>query len=372
MNTILLIDDDETILSSFSLALRSYGYRVFEATTGISGLELARQQLPDLIISDVLMPGGDGDTLLAKIRQNPDLCHKQVVLMTGQVDEVTPRRRMEAGADDFLVKPVSLHDLLKCVEARLNRAQVNWRVEDRMLAELRSTLHSNLPHELFTPLGDILGLTEILRRDLGAMPIPEARDILADVHHSGMRLHRTLRNYLTLLELSDAYEKSGTGKLPDLLSVRDVEEAIWSGVRAAARLHKRTDDVDVEIEPCPILASPADLSLMAEELVHNACNYSRQGTPIDIVFTGDGVLTVSDSGRGMSEEEMQQLGSLQAWDRSQPGAHDLGLGLVVLHKLAAKCGTKPVFESRPFAGTQVRITFLKRIHVPAQPKPAQK
>jgi CheY-like chemotaxis protein len=83
MNTVLLIDDDEVILSSFSMALRGAGYRVFEASTGSSGFELAKQQLPDVILSDIAMPGGGGETLLQDIRKHPDLCHKQVILMTG-------------------------------------------------------------------------------------------------------------------------------------------------------------------------------------------------------------------------------------------------------------------------------------------------
>src|SRR5471030_1329480 len=111
------------------------------------------------------MPGNDGQAVLQQIRLDPELNTKQVVLMTGQTHLVTPRRGMELGADDFLVKPVSLGDLLRCVEARLQRAQIHWRVEDRMLTGLRTSLQSSLPHELFTPLGGIIGLADILCSD---------------------------------------------------------------------------------------------------------------------------------------------------------------------------------------------------------------
>ena len=111
MKTILIIDDDESILSIFSLALRSRGYRVIEASSGILGIELAKQHLPDLILSDISMPGADGQEVLQQIRQHPELSSKQVVLMTGQTHVVTLRQGMELGADDFLVKPVSLQAL---------------------------------------------------------------------------------------------------------------------------------------------------------------------------------------------------------------------------------------------------------------------
>ena len=139
MKLIHIIDDDEQIRRSFGMALRNRGYRVIESDSGTTGLELARHQRPDLILTDINMPGGDGQTLLKHIRADPELCSKQVVLMTGRPDLVTPRRGMEQGADDFLVKPVMRDALLTCMEARLNRAEIHWRVEDRELSKLRSS-----------------------------------------------------------------------------------------------------------------------------------------------------------------------------------------------------------------------------------------
>src|SRR5271170_2366767 len=161
MKTILLIDDDENIRSTFSMALCHHDYRVIEASSGTEGLQLARKHLPDLILSDISMPGMGGQDVLKSIRESPELNTTQFVLMTGQTHLVTPRKGMELGADDFLIKPISLSELLQCVEARLKRAQVHWLVEDRILSKLRSTLHSNMPHELFTPLAGIIGLVEI-------------------------------------------------------------------------------------------------------------------------------------------------------------------------------------------------------------------
>ena len=117
MKTILLVDDDAQLRSMFSLALARKGYHVIEANSGVEGLALARKHLPDLIVSDIGMPGGDGSTLLNEIRRDPELRFRQVVLITGRPDLVTPRQGMENGADDFLVKPVSLTALLSCVEA---------------------------------------------------------------------------------------------------------------------------------------------------------------------------------------------------------------------------------------------------------------
>jgi CheY-like chemotaxis protein len=115
------------------MLLRRNGYHVLEAESGIDGLKMAKQFLPDLILTDINMPGGSGSTLLRAIRNDSELMAKQVVLMTGNPDLLSPRKGMEEGADDFLVKPVELEALLKCIEARFNRSSVISRGEGQLL-----------------------------------------------------------------------------------------------------------------------------------------------------------------------------------------------------------------------------------------------
>jgi CheY-like chemotaxis protein len=120
MKTILLVDDDQQVREMFGFVLRRNGYYVIEAHSGVEGFEMARKHLPELILSDVLMPKGDGATLLRDIRRDPELKSTQVVLMTGSPDLVTPRKDTEEPrADDFLLKPVDLQSLLNCVQARV-------------------------------------------------------------------------------------------------------------------------------------------------------------------------------------------------------------------------------------------------------------
>jgi len=355
MKTILLLDDDENILSTFSMALRHHGYRVIEASSGDEGIELAKQHLPDLILSDISMPGKDGQAVLQTIRQHPELGTKQVVLMTGQTHLVTSRRGMELGADDFLVKPVSLGDLLRCVEARLERAQVHWKVEDRMLSKLRGSLQSSLPHELFTPLGGIIGLADVLRDELPNLSGAEVQDYLKDIHQSALRLHRTLRNYLLVLDLQAKKQEEPVVK--EGLAAEQVTESLVSGVQTAANYHGRTEDVQSQIVSCNIATVPSDLNLIAEELVDNACKFSRKGTPIKVIFGTDGALKVTDLGRGMTPEEIAQIGSFQQFDRKKHEQQGLGLGLALVQKLADRCGAVMSIQSELTKGTTVKVAF---------------
>jgi len=352
MKTILLVDDDEQLRKVFALALRLKGYRVLEACSGASGLAMARQHLPDLILSDVHMPGGDGQTLLHQIRHDPELRSKQVVLITGRPDLVPPRKGMEEGADDFLVKPVSLKDLVLCIEARFNRASVNWRVEDQMLAQLRSSVPAQLPHEFFTPLAGIIGLMEILRSDFPSLTPPEVTEIHNDVYQSALRLHRTLRNYLLILDL-----QTPSLEAAPLLSSHEVQVAIQQGITESLNLNQRSADLTVELKPCPLSIKPGNLTRIVEELVDNACKFSRQGTPLRVDIDAEGRLTVVDHGRGLSSEEIGQIGAFQQFDRKKHEQQGLGLGLVLVQKLAAQCKATFSMVSKPGEGTRVEIEF---------------
>jgi two-component system sensor histidine kinase/response regulator len=357
MKLILLIDDEEPIRRAFGAALRHQGYRVIEAISGDSGLEMAREQMPDLILSDINMPGGGGQTLLQHIRVDPELCSKQVVLMTGRPDLVPPRKGMEQGADDFLVKPVSLEALISCVEARLNRAELHWRVEDRVLNKFRSTMTAQLPHEFITPLAGILGLSEIIRTGFTSLSAEELQDFNNDIYQSALRLHRTVKNYLLMLELESEITADSKGELPGALSLAKLQETIKTAVELAVERHGRKEDITVLVEECAVLVRASDLAHIVEELVDNALKFSRPATPIKVHFGSDGILLVDDAGRGMSNEEIAQIGAFRQFDRKKHEQQGLGLGLILVQKMADRNGATFSIVSQPEQGIQDRVSF---------------
>jgi signal transduction histidine kinase len=353
VKTILLIDDSLMLRMTFGKALRETGYNVIEADSGSKGLVLARQHLPDLILSDVQMPGGDGPSLLREIRKDPLLKARQVVLMTGKPELMTPRKGMEEGADDFLLKPVTFDVLLKCIETRFQRASINWRVEDEMLAQMRSLVPSQLPHEFFTPLAGIIGLTEVLRSNNPRLSQEELTDIYDDIYLSALRLHRTQRNYLLLLDLKNTEPEFVVGALSD----RQVMENIEGGVREALRLNKRNDDLTIQISPCPLSITTSDLSRVVEELLDNSFKFSRSGTPVVLRLDEQGNLTVSDKGRGMTPEEIDQIGAFHQFDRAKRAQQGLGLGLVLVKQIVGRFHAQFQLDSEYGGGTVARITF---------------
>jgi len=354
MKTLLVIDDDEAILGSYGLALEHAGYRVLTAADGNQGVELARRHLPDLILCDINMPGMDGRTVLRTLREDTAAAATQIVLMTGNTKALSTREAMALGADDFLTKPFGVVQLMRCVEARLQRAQIHGRVADQALTDLRASLRSSLPHELFTPLAGILGLTAALRDDLPRLSPAEIMELLADIEKSGRRLHRTLKNYLLVLDL-----ETGTGleETPPVLAGDDPPAAVTNGATTAARRHQREADLTLQAAACTITAQAADLATLTEELVDNACSFSRPGTPIRVQLDERGRLEVTDRGRGMTPEQIAQIGAFRQFDRKKHEQQGLGLGLVLVQKLAAGDGADFSLASEPGAGTTATVVF---------------
>lgn len=108
---------------------------------------------------------------------------------------------------------------------------------------------------------------------------------------------------------------------------------------------------------CTITAQAADLSTMTEELVDNACSFSRPGTPVAVRLDALGRLQVTDQGRGMTPEQIRQIGAFRQFDRKQHEQQGLGLGLVLVGKLAGRLGASFSLASEPGAGTTAQVEF---------------
>src|SRR6266403_6100533 len=162
MKKILVIDDEEWLREMVHLALSQKGYEVVEAGNGAIGIEVARKELPDLILCDVNMEKLDGYLTLSSLRNEPATASIPFILMTGLAANAGMRHGMELGADDYLPKPFTIDALYAAVDVRLKKTQALRQEAERKLADLRDNISLMLPHELRTPLNGILGFGEIL------------------------------------------------------------------------------------------------------------------------------------------------------------------------------------------------------------------
>ena len=119
MATILLVEDEILLADTLRYNLEREGYTVITASDGVTGLDLARAENPDLLILDVMLPKLDGFSVCRILRRETNI---PIMMLTARQDEVDRIAGLELGADDYVVKPFSLGELLARVRAMLRRS----------------------------------------------------------------------------------------------------------------------------------------------------------------------------------------------------------------------------------------------------------
>jgi DNA-binding response OmpR family regulator len=124
---VLIIEDEESLLHTLRYNLARAGHDVRLAIDGSKGLEMATENPPDLLLLDLMLPGLDGLEICRRIRQevgNPSLSRVPILILTARDEEIDKVVGLEVGADDYLTKPFSMHELLARVKALLRRADM--------------------------------------------------------------------------------------------------------------------------------------------------------------------------------------------------------------------------------------------------------
>ena len=134
--TILIVDDEEDILELVSYNLTKGGYKVFTAATGEEALEIARSELPDLILLDLMLPGLDGLEVGRILKNDPSTQPIPIVMLTAKGSETDVVVGLEIGADDYITKPFSPKILMARVKAVLRRRSASITTDENSPIQL--------------------------------------------------------------------------------------------------------------------------------------------------------------------------------------------------------------------------------------------
>ena len=121
--TILIVDDEPDLVELIAYTLVAEGFRVLTARDGVEGLALAEAERPDLVVLDIMMPKMDGVELTARLRENGQLRLTPILMLTARTGEGDEIAGLDAGADDYLPKPVSTRRLVSRIRALLRRGE---------------------------------------------------------------------------------------------------------------------------------------------------------------------------------------------------------------------------------------------------------
>lgn len=353
MARILLIEDDEELLTSTARLLTRKGYEVETALDGREGIDKARAQLPELIVSDIAMPELDGYAVLELLRADPRTAVIPVIFASAHGEERAIRTGMGLGADDFLVKPFRLKDLLRSIEVRLARSQ---EIRSR-LDELYRNLTTALPHEFRTPLHGILGMANLIREaGEGDFQPGELRDFANVILRSAERLRHLVENYVLFTRLYLRNESSLASEAAIDCAVTVLPSELRMSLERLARKHGRRSDLRCSFEGALVALGASELSRLLWELGDNAFKFSSPGTPVEMkatILEGHWILQVDDEGRGMSADEVARIAPFMQFRREEYQQAGLGLGLILSRLLCESAGGSLDIEQRPDGGCRV-------------------
>jgi two-component system alkaline phosphatase synthesis response regulator PhoP len=136
--TILVVDDEPAIIELLSYNLEKAHYHVLVARDGMEALQIARQQSPDLIVLDLMLPGMDGLDVCREVRKAADV---PIIMLTARGEEVDRVVGLELGADDYVVKPFSVRELMARIKTVLRRVQTTAQLTENTLKVGGLVLH---------------------------------------------------------------------------------------------------------------------------------------------------------------------------------------------------------------------------------------
>ncbi len=360
MGTILVVEDEAGIRDEIMEMLHYEHWNTIGAENGRIGVELAQQHLPDLIFCDIMMPVQDGYTTLAQLRGSVATATIPFVFLTAKSDRRDWRKGMELGADDYLIKPFTIEELLNSIQTQLKRQRL-WHT--RLMQNL-DTLHSNVSqaftHELLTPLNGILGFSQFLQSEYSTLHRSEIGEIVHYIHGSGDRLYKLIQNILLITQLELSQKELPSVKPDTAENTKNPAKLIMRVLQEQAKIHERSEDLRMDLEDAPLTISQEDLQKIVEELGNNAFKFSESKTPVHVVAAVSNrmyTLQFIDQGRGMTAEQISNIGPYMQFERQQYQQTGLGLGLILAKRLTEWHGGHFFLESQSHQQTRVCVTF---------------
>jgi PleD family two-component response regulator len=362
--TILVVEDDPVVRSLTRDALEDEGYVVIEAEDGVAACEACEKIVPSLVMSDVLMPRMDGFELCRVLRERPETHHVPILVATGLDDHQSIATAYEAGATDFISKPINWMILGYRIRYMLRAAKdfTDLLVEkERAEAadRAKSAFLANMSHELKTPLNAIIGFSGIMRDEMFGPIGEQYADYAKIIGDSGAHLLTIINDILELAK-SEVQGLKLTEEDADVGEIVSFSTGIVTEMALKAEI------------ACSMMVEPSLPSFRGDgkklqqiliNLLSNAIKFTPAGGRVDLTAgrdpSGGLVFRVADTGIGIAADQMPiallPFGQIDSTlSRKYDGA---GLGLPLTKRLVDLHGGKLEIVSALGAGTTVTARF---------------
>ncbi len=371
---ILVIDDEKDILDVMSLALKDYGYQVSTALDGVSGLEQCRKKLPQIVITDIRMPGMNGIQVLEAVKKLS--ANIEVIVCTAFAEMELAIQALQLDASDLITKPIGdqalqlsigrakqryisrkkLQDYAKFLEKQAaDQAQILH--QDKMMSLGR--LAASVVHEINNPLSGILNYIRLMSRILqkgrlkGDTP-EKFKQYLELVETEIERCSQIVSNLLAFSRKSSpSFAPVHIHKLMDRCISLSRHKLELQNINLTSHIQQDLPSVEGDFN---------QLQQCVINLIFNAMDAMSNGGEININGSVDSekpwlVIAVEDTGTGISEEDLPDI--FEPFYTTKKEGYGVGLGLSTVYGIMEQHNGSVEVQSRPGVGT----TFLLKLPI---------
>ena len=354
----ILWADDNADMRDYVRRLLADRYDVIAVPDGLTALLKAQEEPPDLVLSDIMMPGLDGFGLLRELRNHARTRTIPVILLSARAGEESVVEGLNTGADDYLAKPFSARELLARVRTHLELARVRreWANElEQANNELEAFSHS-VSHDLQEPLRMVASFTQLLAKRYKGRLDSDADEFIAYAVDGSIRMQRLIQDLLT-------YSRArANGKaLSEISSENALKEALTN---LRATIEESGAVVTHDSLPA-ITTDDTQLARVFQNLVGNAIKYRSAEVPhVHVSATKNGgqewIFSVRDNGMGIDPQYFERIFILFQRLHGQKEFKGTGIGLTICKKILEGLGGKIWVESQPGTGSTFYFALPER------------
>lgn len=354
--TILVVEDNPDLNMAICEILESFNFAVHSSKDGFDALEWLKDNKPDMILCDIMMPGMDGYTLLKHARADNKLRTLPFIFLTARTSVADRRMAKEIGIEDYLTKPVDSNDLIAAINNALRRRQIMQDEMQEQMNALRDRIVGILQHEFRTPLTFVLGYAEyLLDVTRGEFNVDELRTSASAILDGGRRLQQLIETFLLLAELQNRQlNTTDIVKVQAWELLRDTVQEFDFRLEAA----ELTADLAMKNQDAAVFADAEMVREALRRLMDNAVRYRRADSKqiwltVELLPTDTYVgLRIRDEGAGIPNRQLEQFATafeqVDRDNRTEPGA---GLSLALIRHVAHLHGGTLEIESQHGKGS---------------------
>lgn len=354
---LLVVDDVQTNVLLLKALLGKEGYGILVANNGQEALEVIRNENPDLILLDVMMPGMDGFEVAERLKSEEFRCEIPIIFLTALDDTQSIVNGFKLGVGDFISKPFRKEELMVRIKHQLSLVAARRIIEEKN-EELRKTIagrdkmYSVIAHDLRSPMASMKMLLNTIMMSV------EKDKIDPDIFDMLEMSNKTSEEVFSLLDNLLKWTKSQLGKLtviPQKLDISGLADGVVEVMNSVAEV-KHIKLIRTDHESFFVYVDIEMIKSILRNLISNAMKFSNPDSEIKVgIKAEDGkvIVSVTDSGKGIKKEDQHKLlkDSTHFTTYGTNSEEGSGLGLLLCRDFARKNGGELWFESEENLGS---------------------